>query len=86
MKSIDDYSIEELEDIINEKKRVKEIQNIPRPLEEINFRKLIETSSSIINETFEWGYVKGDASHSIYETAMEAIYGKGIWKWLKYYD
>ena len=54
----------------------------PVPLAEPDFSKLAEYVKSGVNEVATkegWGHK--DFSHYIFEHAMEAVYGPGIWKW-----
>lgn len=57
--------------------------NIPQPLEKPNFDKLIETCNDILKEIYEHKYDRDDNQYYIYEAALEAIYGKKVFDWIR---
>lgn len=76
--SLKNFSSEELEAELAKRKKDKQR---PKPLESPNFKNLIELVEKSIPEYLENGHVDDDFDHYVFEAAMEAIYGKNIWKW-----
>lgn len=54
----------------------------PQPLENPDFRLLVETAEGYIHTLERGGYVDSDDEHYIFEAAMEAVYGKDVWKYI----
>ena len=53
----------------------------PEPLAEPDYSRLQQTCIHYVNSIAKDGYDDPDYLHSIYERAMEAVYGHGIWEW-----
>ena len=79
---INDYSIEELEEALEDKKAYKLHLDKPVPLDNIDFKPIIEMFNEYIDEIEDAGYADEDFPHSLYETMMETIYGKDAWNWI----
>lgn len=73
------------EDLQNELARREEQKDMPFPLTdlescwELDFSKVIKACEVHIQEIAD-GKVDTDSEHYIYELAMEAVYGKDVWK------
>jgi hypothetical protein len=52
-------------------------------LSEPNFTKVIANAESIVAQVEKDGYDREDDAHYLYEDVMEAVYGSGIWEYLK---
>lgn len=67
-------------------KKLDELKNgkvpVPREASEIDWSSLIGTCVEAVRELDEEGYEDEDIRHYIYESAMEAVFGKDIWKWI----
>lgn len=79
MKELKNYSIEELEKAIEEKKRQ---QKTIQPVENPDFSDLIQTVKEQVEGTIK-GEEPKDGEHWIYEAAMTAVYGDDIFEKLK---
>lgn len=55
---------------------------VPEPLENPDYTNLRDTCKGYLNELHEKGYANEDYSHYIFEEAMNAIYGKDVWKFI----
>lgn len=60
-----------------------DILNKPEPLTVINLDNLILICQEYIDTLTKNGYVKDDFDHYIFECAMETVYGKDIWKYVR---
>ncbi len=79
MKELKNYSIEDLEKAIEEKKRQ---QKTIQPVENPDFSDLIQTVKEQVEGTIK-GEEPKDGEHWIYEAAMTAVYGDNIFEKLK---
>ena len=82
MKSMDDYTIEELEEAIERKKVITKREEKPEPLEIIDFTDLIKLSNDHLNNIEKEGYAYDDTAHFFYETILETIFGIKVWDWI----
>lgn len=66
------------EDLAKELKRrgVKPVK--PHPVDKPDFFEVIETCKAYIDQLDLNGYADEDFPHYVFESAMEAVYGKGI--------
>ena len=64
-------------------RRNKSKFKLPTPLEEPNLQSLIAMVIDGTREINEKGFEDEDFEHYVYETAIEAIYGKAYWEWFK---
>lgn len=78
-KHINDYSIEELQALIEQKK--KEEREAPAPLVSPNFSPIINMVKEYISD-LEKGREPADSKQWIFEAAVEAVYGRKIWDWV----
>lgn len=53
----------------------------PEPLKKPDFSKLEKMVTSVVKQRSEGERRRSDSDHYVFEAAMEAIYGKAIWKW-----
>lgn len=62
-------------------------QNVPRPGLMpgliIDSPKIRNACKKYVDAVAGGGYVDEDHDHWIFEAAMEAVYGKGIWEWIR---
>ena len=68
-------------DLEKELARRKAHQDAPKLLDKPDFTALRECVTEGVNEFAETGDEDDDFEHYVYEAAMEALYGKDIWKW-----
>jgi len=80
---ISKFTKEDLQDELERREVQEMIDDKPIPLEEWNrdFSKVRKACETHIQELMN-GEVDTDAEHYIYETAMEAFYGKDVWDWV----
>lgn len=76
---------EELQRRAKKKKEDDEFfAQIPKPVENPDFRKLIEVCNQAVQNVAKdriGGYPGKDHDHYIYEIAMTTIFGEGFWTW-----
>lgn len=77
--SIKDYSDEEIQKELE--RRQKEKTKVPEPIKNIDWSEVFRLVKEGIYSISEDGYEPKDFKHYIFETVMEAVYGKNIWKW-----
>lgn len=73
-------SIEELEAELKRRKKVAELKSKPLALNGIFPKELRETCEAYLDEAWNNDYVDEDLPHYIFEAAMEAIFGEGIFE------
>lgn len=73
---------EQLEQELAARKAAKAEQEKPRPLPNPNFQRLQESCVACIEKIEKEGDPEGDCKHWIYESALEAVFGKDVWKWI----
>ena len=79
-KALEKVTLKELEAEIL-KRRAAELK-APMPLAEPDFCELIKLVINGIHETVENKREDEDFCHHVYEEALKAIYGEGIFEWL----
>ena len=76
---LDDMTIEDIEEYLKERKRE---ENKPKPKENINFDKLVFECAGYVDDLSNGSNTSGYET-SIYEVAMECIYGEKIHDWIE---
>ena len=79
MKNAADMSIEELEQLLDKKKKDK--NKAPAPLDTPNFNGISDLVTGYIKDIGNDLEPK-DIEHWCYEACVEAIYGRNIWNWI----
>ncbi len=83
--SLDDFTDEELQRVIDKRKKLQKDQETPKPLDKLD-QKAIEGLKKIcgeyINEAKD-GWIRNDTEHYIFEAVIEAFYGKKVWEWIR---
>jgi hypothetical protein len=59
----------------------RELQARPVPLLNPDFSQLQTMIVMGVSNLTKDGYIDGDFEMSVYETAIEAVYGPGFWNW-----
>lgn len=77
--SLSDYSDEELQEELEERQK---LNDIPQPLDNIDYSDVYASAVEYITELSESGREPKDAVHYMYETVMETIYGPGVWDYI----
>jgi len=71
------------DDLLAELKRREDTEvPQPEPLENPNYSSLLATCESYMAELGRHESEDSELPHYIYEAAMTAIYGLGVWKWI----
>lgn len=81
--ALKDYSDEEL---MTEMNRRKALETAPVMLDNPNYDAIRNSARGVIDEIIQCGCMDDDTKHYMYETVMEAFYGKDIWKWKNTHD
>lgn len=74
------YTVEQLQSELERRKKLQE--NIPQPLPNPDFSKLIKLLQEYLSNLAKTGYKNDDTDHYTYEIALECVYGKGVWEWV----
>ena len=77
MKTLKDYSIEELKLAL----KIKEQEKIPEIIPNPDFTNLINMSKEYINDLANGRFNEGD-THYFYEELMTTLFGKDIFTWI----
>ena len=83
MKAFEGIKTEDLEREIAARKAAKDEQEKPKPLHNPDFKPLIASCVAAIEKIEKEGDPEGDSKHWIYEAGMEAVFGKGVWNWIR---
>ena len=80
---INEATIEHLEAALEVKREAKKIADVPVPKGITDFSKVAEMVINHVNSmnTDEY-HEDNDDKHYIYKAAIEAVYGKDVWKWI----
>ena len=79
--NLDDYTSDDLVKELKKREEEEIEETRPQPLDVQDFSQVRKACEVHIQELID-GKVDSDIDHYIYETAMEAIYGKDIWNWV----
>lgn len=82
MKTVDQMSDAELKAELQRRKKEKEEAEKPKLLEKPDLIQLISTCQGYIDEADKEGRVDEDMTQYIFEAAMQALYGKDVFKWI----
>lgn len=82
MINLKDLTDEQLEREIERRKRAKSIP-IPKPLSKPNWFPVFQLCLDYINQLDKQDWVDSDMKQYIWEAAMESVYGKDIWEFIK---
>jgi hypothetical protein len=78
---LDHISDEQLRAELERREEAEEARLRPRPQPYQDYEGLVKQCEAYIEELANYSYDE-DAKQYIYEAAIEAIYGKGVWKWI----
>ena len=82
MKSLSDYSIEELKKEIKQRENSVVSDKAPSALENPDYSELQDLCSKYMYDIEKAEYVDDDYPHYIYEAAMHALYGKDVFRYI----
>jgi len=77
------YSDQELYDEMKRREEEKKKKAKPKSLVPMDGEKLINICEKYIDDLDKQGWVDDDMQHYIFETAMETVYSKTVWDWIK---
>ena len=85
--TLKDYTVIELENELRERYTEEALaeekeKKKPKQLEYIDCLYMREICQEYIDSIAEKGYVDEDMEHYIFETTMEAVYGKKVWEYI----
>ena len=80
MKTLKDYSIEELKLALDRK--IKEEEKIPKIISNPDFTKLINMAKEHIDNLAHKFIIDEDADRYFYEEVMTSLFGKDIFTWI----
>jgi hypothetical protein len=60
------------------------LRDEPKPLENPDWSKVIQTCQEHIKEYIEGTQVDSDLPHYVYEATMVAVFGPDVWKWMQF--
>ena len=79
---LSDYSVEELEEALEDKKEEKLRLDKPIPSHIVNFRDIRKMCCDYVDDIEEVGYADEDFPDQLYEKTMIIIFGKDVFKWI----
>lgn len=80
---LSNYTEKQLQDELKRREAKKRMQgNMPKPLEEPDDSDLREVCAEYLTEQVE-DIHDTDTRHFIFEAALEMVYGKDVWNWLR---
>lgn len=79
---LNNCTAEQLQQELDKRKRQKDEAERPKQLEDVDLTQLRESCQYQIDHLATHGYTAKDADHYIYEAAMIAIFGKGVFQWI----
>lgn len=82
-KLLKDATIEELEDALDKATDKKRFEDMPIPMSSIDVDKIKQACIEHVINVASEQYDNGHGETCVFEAAMEAIYGKGIWDWYR---
>lgn len=56
---------------------------VPVPLPDPDFSKLTNMMVDGLEEYASTGHTDDDFEHYVYEAALEAVFGDGVWEWMR---
>jgi len=80
-KYANEMSVEELEILLEKKKMQEKLVKLDF-LDEIDFTHVKSECGAYIETLNKNGFVRDDDEHFIFESAMEACFGKSVWAWI----
>lgn len=80
--ALSDYSVEELEEALEAKKVLEISTSKPVPLDDIDFTPVIKMCAEFLDDIEETGWADEDFTSYLYEEALEAVFGKGVFNWI----
>jgi hypothetical protein len=78
---LDQFSDEQLEKELERQEKTKYPK--PLPIPEPDFRSVKVLCAGYLNDLEKQGWVDDDAKYYIFEAAIEAVYGKAIWDFVR---
>ena len=79
---IKDASIEQLKAELVAREKVKRSEGKPKPLDVLDFSWVKKYCADYLNEVENDEAVDSGIPDFIFEAAMEACYGSGVWDWI----
>jgi hypothetical protein len=80
---IEQLSDAELEAEMARRKAEKEAAKRPKPLPEPDFSNVVKQCAEYIKQLSADGYYDDDTKQYIFEAAVEAVYGRDVWDWVR---
>ena len=75
------FSLQQLEKEVSRRNAEKDRLPDPKPQEEVDLRELYAACKDYLTSLVD-GNCPEDFKHWVYEEAMNAVYGTGIWEWI----
>jgi len=79
---LENMSIEELQAEINKRKEEERVQALPKPTLAPNLKPLQIICQKYVEDFSQDGWVNDDATHFIFEKAMETVFDKEVWDFI----
>lgn len=79
-------SIEKLQAEIDSRKTPKQPKPKPLPYEERNYATLNELCEEYVNQVDAIGCVEDGMNGYIFESAIEAVFGRDVWDWINKFN
>ena len=79
-KNISDFSENELKEELERREKEKKISQTPKPVANVDWSHLHNLLIEEVENRADGNHTK-DFEHWVFETALEAVFGKSIWDW-----
>jgi len=83
MKYLNEYTNEDLQEELERRGKATAELEKPQQLETFDLTPLMKICSDYIDFVATDYHDDSDWDHYIYETAIEALYGKDVWDWIR---
>lgn len=81
--NLNDLTDEQLHEELDRRKTLKDKLSKPVPVKNPDFVPVIGLCNTYVNMLHDRGHVDDDMAHYIYEAAVEAVFGKDVWPWIR---
>ena len=82
MNKLEVFDTEQLEAELARRKEEEERRAMPKPLEAQDWERVARYCEGYVNALHSEGSVHPDHKQYIFEAAMEAAFGREVWKWI----
>ena len=74
--------IDRLQAELEQRRKERELATMPKPVENPDWTEVKKMCQEVIDGLAKEGWYDEDLKHYIYESAMEAVFGKDVFTWM----